>query len=174
MPRQRHSILPASCIADVSTASTSIHSGDSHWHSFFFSSPSNYITRLRASRGGFFFHYLSYTSTHFHPLFFVRSFSFALSHYTFIFNVLCSCTCSFIFFSRTLTYRLKYACTICMLTCGFALLPSLILCRPPGAWLRLASYNCGLTHIEIRATGNVSVYGFGDVGFLPLEKVTYH
>ena len=97
MPRQRHSILPASCIADVSTASTSIHSGDSHWHSFFFSSPSNYITRLRASRGGFFFHYLSYTSTHFHPLFFVRSFSFALSHYTFIFNVLCSCTCTFIF-----------------------------------------------------------------------------
>jgi len=45
---------------------------------------------------------------------------------------------------------------------------------PPGAWLRLASYNCGLTHIEIRASGNVSVYGFGDVGFLPLDKITYH
>lgn len=45
---------------------------------------------------------------------------------------------------------------------------------PPGAWLRLATYNCGLTHIEIRPSGNVSVYGFGDVGFLPLDKITYH
>ena len=68
------------------------------------------------------------------------------------------------------------------------ILISLCLCLPPplfllhrralqmpaGAWLNLATYNCGLTHFVIRPSGSVSVYGFGDIGYLPLDKVTYH
>jgi serine/threonine-protein phosphatase PGAM5 len=43
---------------------------------------------------------------------------------------------------------------------------------PPSAWLRFATYNCGITHIIIRPNGNCSLYGFGDTGHL--DKVTYH
>jgi hypothetical protein len=45
---------------------------------------------------------------------------------------------------------------------------------PPEGWLRLATFNCGLTHLAIRATGSVSLWGFGDVGHLDLDKTTYH
>ena len=45
---------------------------------------------------------------------------------------------------------------------------------PPGGWLRLATYNCGLSHFQIRNSGSVSMFGFGDRGHLDLDKVTYH
>ena len=45
---------------------------------------------------------------------------------------------------------------------------------PPNYWLRLATYNCGLTHFQIRATGSVSLFGFGDIGHLDLDQTTYH
>ena len=45
---------------------------------------------------------------------------------------------------------------------------------PPGGWLRLATYNCGLSHFQIRNSGSVSMFGFGDIGHLDLDKTTYH
>lgn len=45
---------------------------------------------------------------------------------------------------------------------------------PPEAWIHFATYNCGLTHIAIRSSGVVSLLGFGDIGHLNLEQVTYH
>ena len=31
-----------------------------------------------------------------------------------------------------------------------------------------------MTHLVIRPTGSVSLFGFGDVGHLDLNEVTYH
>eukprot|EP00755_Sulcionema_specki_P026757 Sspe_Gene.86415::Locus_57084_Transcript_1_1_Confidence_1.000_Length_1160::g.86415::m.86415/K15637/PGAM5; serine/threonine-protein phosphatase PGAM5 len=45
---------------------------------------------------------------------------------------------------------------------------------PPNCWLRFATYNCGLTHLVFYPNGRVSLYGFGDVGHLAIEEVTYH
>ncbi len=45
---------------------------------------------------------------------------------------------------------------------------------PPTGWLRLATYNCGLTHFQIRSSGSVSMFGFGDIGHLDLDQTTYH
>lgn len=51
------------------------------------------------------------------------------------------------------------------------------LCRalqlPPEAWLRFATFNTGITHLRVGPSGNVSLQGFGDVGHLPVEMVTY-
>jgi len=44
---------------------------------------------------------------------------------------------------------------------------------PPSAWLRTAVFNSSITILEIGPTGNVSLRAFGDVGFLPADKVTY-
>eukprot|EP00658_Telonema_sp_P-2_P039051 TRINITY_DN27918_c0_g1_i1.p1 TRINITY_DN27918_c0_g1~~TRINITY_DN27918_c0_g1_i1.p1 ORF type:complete len:303 (+),score=47.79 TRINITY_DN27918_c0_g1_i1:169-1077(+) len=44
---------------------------------------------------------------------------------------------------------------------------------PPQAWLRMATYNCGMTHLVIRPNGRCSLLGFGDVGHLALEQTTY-
>jgi len=45
---------------------------------------------------------------------------------------------------------------------------------PAEAWLRTATYNCGITHIVISPDGRVSLHGFGDIGHLPPEQTTYH
>jgi serine/threonine-protein phosphatase PGAM5 len=45
---------------------------------------------------------------------------------------------------------------------------------PPTGWLRLATYNCGLSRFQIRPTGSVSMLGFGDIGHLDLDQTTYH
>lgn len=69
---------------------------------------------------------------------------------------------------------------------------------PPEAWLRTATFNCGITWITgaltarpapfprtlpltallslpiaVRAGGGVSLWGFGDVGHLPYDMVSY-
>lgn len=44
----------------------------------------------------------------------------------------------------------------------------------PEAWLRIAVYNCSITHIVIGSTGRVSLYTLGDVGHLdPRSQLTY-
>ena len=52
------------------------------------------------------------------------------------------------------------------------------LCRvlqfPVEGWLRVAIYNTGITQIEIRPSGNVSVKAVGDVGHLEKQQITYH
>jgi serine/threonine-protein phosphatase PGAM5 len=45
---------------------------------------------------------------------------------------------------------------------------------PPEAWLRSSVYNASITVLEIRANGDVSLRGMGDVGHLPVEKITYN
>jgi serine/threonine-protein phosphatase PGAM5 len=45
---------------------------------------------------------------------------------------------------------------------------------PPERWLRLATYNCGMTHLAISASGGVSLWGFGDHAHLDIEHTTYH
>ena len=41
---------------------------------------------------------------------------------------------------------------------------------PPEAWLRLTTFNCSLTYLVIRPSGNVALRSMGDVGHLgPLE-----
>lgn len=45
---------------------------------------------------------------------------------------------------------------------------------PPQAWLRLAIWNCGITHIEIRPDGGVSMHALGDTGHLEKGFITYH
>lgn len=44
---------------------------------------------------------------------------------------------------------------------------------PPSAWLRLATYNCGITWISIDNEGHISAREFGNVGYIPPPKVTY-
>ena len=44
---------------------------------------------------------------------------------------------------------------------------------PPEAWLRLCGMNCGITHVEVRPNGSISVHSFGDTGHLPLEDTTF-
>jgi len=44
---------------------------------------------------------------------------------------------------------------------------------PPQVWLRMATYNCGITHLMIRPNGRCSLVSFGDTGHLPLDKTTY-
>jgi len=45
---------------------------------------------------------------------------------------------------------------------------------PPEGWLRMSTANCGITWITIRPTGRVSLRGFGDVGHLPSNFITYN
>lgn len=45
---------------------------------------------------------------------------------------------------------------------------------PPEAWLRTAAYNASITIIEIYPSGRVSLKGFGDVGHLPADMITYN
>ncbi len=45
---------------------------------------------------------------------------------------------------------------------------------PEEAWLRTAVYNASITIVEIRANGNVSLRFMGDVGHLPVDKITFH
>eukprot|EP01034_Spumella_vulgaris_P037184 gene37184-45872_t len=45
---------------------------------------------------------------------------------------------------------------------------------PPEAWLRSSVYNASITVLEIRANGDVSLRGMGDVGHLPVDKITYN
>ncbi|KAL7573134.1 hypothetical protein ACA910_018804 [Epithemia clementina (nom. ined.)] len=51
------------------------------------------------------------------------------------------------------------------------------LCRalqlPPEVWLRYCPFNCSLTYITIRPTGNVSCRLMGDIGHLPYEASTF-
>jgi len=44
---------------------------------------------------------------------------------------------------------------------------------PPQVWLRMATYNCGITHVKINSNGRCSLVSFGDTGHLPLDKTTY-
>lgn len=52
-----------------------------------------------------------------------------------------------------------------------------LVCRamqlPPGAWSRLASYNCAITWLDIDASGAVLMREFGGVGHLPSDAITY-
>jgi serine/threonine-protein phosphatase PGAM5 len=45
---------------------------------------------------------------------------------------------------------------------------------PPEGWLRMSTANCGITWITIRPNGRVSLRGFGDVGHLPSNLITYN
>ncbi|KAL8271136.1 hypothetical protein Esti_004939 [Eimeria stiedai] len=44
---------------------------------------------------------------------------------------------------------------------------------PPNAWLRLATFNCGITWLTIDRRGYVSARQFGDVGHLSPSLITY-
>lgn len=44
---------------------------------------------------------------------------------------------------------------------------------PPEAWLRTAVYNSSITILNIYPSGRVSLYCMGDVGFLPVNMITY-
>ncbi|KAL8445717.1 hypothetical protein Emed_005399 [Eimeria media] len=44
---------------------------------------------------------------------------------------------------------------------------------PPNAWLRLATFNCGITWLTIDRRGYVSARQFGDVGHLNPSLITY-
>ena len=44
---------------------------------------------------------------------------------------------------------------------------------PPEAWLRLSLPHASVTHLVVRANGNVSVRSLGDAGHLPPELVSY-
>jgi len=52
-----------------------------------------------------------------------------------------------------------------------------VVCRalqlPPEAWLRLSLPHASVTHLVVRANGNVSVRSLGDAGHLPPELVSY-
>ena len=43
----------------------------------------------------------------------------------------------------------------------------------PRFWLRMAIYNCGISWIELDMSGKVSVRNVGDVGHLPVDKISY-
>ena len=45
---------------------------------------------------------------------------------------------------------------------------------PVEGWLRFSIYNSGITQIEIRPSGNVSVKTVGDLGHLDKDEITYH
>jgi len=45
---------------------------------------------------------------------------------------------------------------------------------PVQAWLRLAIYNTGVSHLVIRPNGHVSLNSLGDTGHLPKDMITYH
>lgn len=51
------------------------------------------------------------------------------------------------------------------------------LCRalqlPPEAWLRYCPFNCSMTYITIRPSGNVSCRMLGDIGHLPYDASTF-
>jgi broad specificity phosphatase PhoE len=51
------------------------------------------------------------------------------------------------------------------------------LCRalqlPPEAWLRYCPFNCSMTYITIRPSGNVSCRMLGDIGHLPYDVSTF-
>jgi serine/threonine-protein phosphatase PGAM5 len=51
------------------------------------------------------------------------------------------------------------------------------LCRalqlPPEAWLRYCPFNCSMTYITIRPSGNVSCRMLGDIGHLPQDVSTF-
>jgi len=44
---------------------------------------------------------------------------------------------------------------------------------PPEAWLRAAPFNCSITHLVVRPSGNVSLYSFADTGHLPMDETTF-
>ena len=43
----------------------------------------------------------------------------------------------------------------------------------PRAWLRTNHANGGITHVRISVNGAVSLHGFGDVGHLPVEDISF-
>ena len=43
----------------------------------------------------------------------------------------------------------------------------------PRYWLRMSIYNCGISWVDLDASGRVSVRGVGDIGHLPRSKLTY-
>ena len=45
---------------------------------------------------------------------------------------------------------------------------------PPQAWLRIAIFNTGITHIYIKEDGAVVIRTLGDTGHLRKEQITYH
>lgn len=52
-----------------------------------------------------------------------------------------------------------------------------VVCRalqlPPEAWLRLSLPHCSITHLVVRANGDVSLKALGDAGHLPPEMLTF-
>jgi len=44
---------------------------------------------------------------------------------------------------------------------------------PPEAWLRLSPFNCSITYLVIKPSGNVSLRSFADVGHLNAEEITF-
>jgi len=44
---------------------------------------------------------------------------------------------------------------------------------PPEAWLRMSTYNCSLTYLMIKPSGEVSCRMMGDIGHLGYEKSTF-
>ncbi|XP_041349719.1 serine/threonine-protein phosphatase PGAM5, mitochondrial-like isoform X2 [Gigantopelta aegis] len=44
---------------------------------------------------------------------------------------------------------------------------------PPEAWLRLSLAHASLTFVTIRPSGRVSIRGLGDIGHMPVEKLSY-
>lgn len=66
---------------------------------------------------------------------------------------------------------------ICLLACAGNVIRYFVmraLQLPPEAWLRTAVYNASITVIHIYPTGRVSLYSLGDVGHLPVNKITYN
>eukprot|EP01071_Lankesteria_metandrocarpae_P009450 Lankesteria_metandrocarpae@DN5200_c0_g1_i1.p1 len=45
---------------------------------------------------------------------------------------------------------------------------------PVSAWLRFATFNCGVTWLSVTSDGYVSAREFGSVGHLPPPQITYH
>jgi broad specificity phosphatase PhoE len=51
-------------------------------------------------------------------------------------------------------------------------LASRVLGGSPDSWLRMRTYNCGITEIEIESDGRPWVVSHNDVGHLPAEFIT--
>ena len=43
---------------------------------------------------------------------------------------------------------------------------------PPEAWLRISLHNGSMTHLVVRPDGRVSLYGLGECGYMPPNKLS--
>ncbi|GFU95014.1 hypothetical protein TNCV_4137981 [Trichonephila clavipes] len=45
---------------------------------------------------------------------------------------------------------------------------------PPEFWLRFNLFHCSISRVSINPEGNVQIHGAGDIGFMPVDAMSYH